>query len=270
APFNGQKLKVILSAARDSNKQNIKKLGKKHTKRVEKSMKITRADRITYWISKNYMLAINLFLFLYVGLPFVAPVLVNAGLPGLAKPIYSVYSATCHQLGFRSWFMFGDQPAYPRAAAQVDGLTTFGEATGLNEEDLWSARQYRGGKNVGYKVAFCERDVGIYAAMLLFGLIYVATKQKIPALPWYLWVLIGLGPIGIDGFSQLLSQIPGFPLLTYRESTPLLRTLTGALFGFTTAWFGFPIVKETMEESQVLAATKLKRLKKLGSQEPPT
>jgi hypothetical protein len=32
--------------------------------------------------------------------------------------------------------------------------------------------------------------------------------------------------------------------------------LTGFLFGFTTAWFGFPLVEETMSDSRQIMATK--------------
>jgi uncharacterized membrane protein len=186
----------------------------------------------------------------------------NAGLPGLARPIYTVYGAVCHQLAFRSWFLFGEQPAYPRTAAGVEGLVPYGEATGQSENALLDARRYIGDEKVGYKVAFCERDVAIYAAMFVFGLVYAISKRRIPALPWYLWFVIGIGPIAFDGFSQLLSQLPGFTLWDYRESTPFLRTFTGGLFGFTTAWFGFPVVDETMAETRTLLAAKLARINK--------
>jgi hypothetical protein len=39
-------------------------------------------------------------------------------------------------------------------------------------------------------------------------------------------------------------------VLPYRESTPLLRVLTGGLFGFTTAWFAFPYMEESMAETR--------------------
>jgi uncharacterized membrane protein len=68
-----------------------------------------------------------------------------------------------------------------------------------------------------------------------------------------LWILIGVVPIGLDGFSQLFSQIEWSWLtsfLPYRESTPFLRMLTGALFGFATAWFSYPYMEESMVESR--------------------
>ena len=57
-----------------------------------------------------------------------------------------------------------------------------------------------------------------------------------------------------------MRQIPGWPFWEYRESTPLLRTLTGALFGFSTAWFGFPLIEESMAETRVNFAAKKARL----------
>jgi uncharacterized membrane protein len=68
-----------------------------------------------------------------------------------------------------------------------------------------------------------------------------------------LWVLIGMGPIGLDGFSQLFSQMEWqwlASILPYRESTPFLRVLTGGLFGFTTAWFAYPYMEESMAETR--------------------
>jgi hypothetical protein len=62
----------------------------------------------------------------------------------------------------------------------------------------------------------------------------------------------------LDGVSQLVSQ-PPFNFIPFRETTPLLRLLTGFLFGFSTAWFGYPLVEETMADSrQVLAAKRLR------------
>ncbi|MFO3796131.1 MAG: hypothetical protein ACK8QZ_02455, partial [Anaerolineales bacterium] len=40
--------------------------------------------------------------------------------------------------------------------------------------------------------------------------------------------------------------------LPYRESTPFLRTLTGFLFGFSTAWLIFPSLEASMQETQRL------------------
>lgn len=259
-PFDRRKLKMTLGAARDSQNQKLEDLGDAYQEKLRRRQTMSGGDRLSYFIAKNYLWMLNIFLVIYVGLPFLAPVLLKAGFEGAARPIYSVYGATCHKLAFRSWFLFGEQTAYPREAAGVEGLVTYGEATGYDENDLWTARAFNGNEQLGYKVSLCERDIAIYAAMLLFGVMYAVSKERIPALPWYVWLFVGIGPIGLDGFSQLLGQMGGFfDFIPYRESTPFLRTLTGGLFGFATAWFGFPVVQETMEETRKMLAGKRAR-----------
>jgi uncharacterized membrane protein len=136
--------------------------------------------------------------------------------------------------------------------AGVDGIITYGQATGFDENDINTARDFLGNETMGYKMALCQRDMAIYGAIFLFGIIFSLTGKKIKPLPWYLWLLIGLGPIGLDGFSQLLSQtgLSIFNWLPLRESTPLLRSLTGAFFGLATAWFGFPYLEESVQENR--------------------
>lgn len=265
APFDQRKLRMTLGAARDNQSQRLTYEGEAYEKKIQNRQMMSSGDKISYFMSRHYLFVLNIFLLMYAGLPWIAPVFVNAGYPQLARPIYSFYSATCHQLAFRSWFLFGDQPAYPREAADVEGWLTYGEATGKSEENLWEARNYKGeldehGHEVGYKVPFCQRDVAIWGAMLLFGLLFALSGRKISPLPMAIWFIVGIVPIGLDGGTQLLSQVEWFSWIPYRESTPLLRTLTGVLFGFTTAWFGFPVIEETMEETRQLLIEKRARV----------
>jgi uncharacterized membrane protein len=263
APFGLQELRVTLSAASDRER---------HIDMVEKSPMLeqvrqqatwTKADSFSSWLSKHYMLLFNTLVAIYLGLAFLAPVLMKAKLDLPATVLYKAYSLVCHQLGFRSFYLFGEQYYYPRAAAGVPGVLTFSQATGLSEDNaaqnLYSARNFVGNEQVGYKVALCERDVAIYGGILLFGLLFSLTGMRLPPLPWYLWVVIGIIPIGLDGFSQLFSQ-PPLSFIPYRESTPTLRVLTGFLFGFTTAWFGYPIVEESMGEMRKMYKTKRERI----------
>lgn len=249
APFTAAELQMTLGAARDAQE---------HHRRADLSAKTQKglggADRFSLWISDHWLLLVNLVVLLYLGLPMlVAPVLMKTGATLPAKLIYAAYSPLCHQLSFRSFFLFGEQPYYPRAAAGVPGVLTYGAATGLDENDLLTARSFIGDEHLGYKMALCERDIAIYGAILLFGLVFGLTGRRIPPLHWLLWLVIAIGPIGLDGFSQLLSQlpIPGLAnLLPYRESTPFLRVLTGFLFGLGTAWFGLPYIEESMCETR--------------------
>lgn len=267
APFTRQELEITLAAQSDRQKhiETIKHVPDSYQTAASKTW--SRSDGITYWIAKHYLALFNLFVFIYVGLPFLAPVLMRSGAEAPANAIYKAYSAVCHQLAFRSFFLFGEQPVYPRQAAGLDDYQSFAEATGLSEgsydREILAARTYVGELShdhpVGYKVALCERDIAIYASILLFGLVYSLTGRRLPPLPWYLWVLIALAPIGLDGFSQILSQ-PPLNFLPYRESTPMMRVFTGALFGFGTAWFGYPLVEETMSETRQIMAEKWERI----------
>jgi uncharacterized membrane protein len=187
----------------------------------------------------------------------------KAGAPTPASLLYKAYSLVCHQLAFRSFFLFGEQLYYPRQAADVSGVMTLAQATGLDEaatgDALFLARQFVGNEQVGYKIALCQRDVGIYAGILLFGLLFSLSGRRLPVLPWYLWLIFGVLPVALDGFSQLLSQ-PPLSFFPFRESSPALRLLTGGLFGFCTAWFGYPMVEETMLETRRIMADKWQRV----------
>ncbi|MBL7161777.1 MAG: DUF2085 domain-containing protein [Anaerolineales bacterium] len=266
APFNERDLAMTLGAAQDREKQLTSVGDQGYQKRLERGRNISGADRFAWWFSKRYMLVFNLFVLIYVGLPVLAPVFQRAGITAPANAIYWAYSGLCHQLSYRSFFIFGEQPIYPRAAADIDGYQTFNEATGLDENTLIPARQFVGNDQVGYKLALCQRDMAIYGAMLFFGVLFVLTGRQIKALPWWIWVLLGLFPIGLDGGSQLVGMfVSAFEgsfwetlaqFFPPRESTPFLRVLTGFLFGFTTAWFGYPLVEETMVETRLMLTKK--------------
>lgn len=218
-------------------------------------------DRILYTLARRWLLFLNLAIGIYVGLPILAPVLMNAGLTGPANLLYRAYSPMCHQLASRSFFLFGEQPAYPREIAGSDltpieaympGIPEF--ATASPDPEQWStfllpARAFRGNEEMGYKMALCQRDISIYLSMLIGGLIYGVVRRRGPVrpLPFWLFLIIGLGPIALDGFSQLFSQmfvglgLESFAnLIPLRESSPLLRSLTGAIMGFSIVWLLYP------------------------------
>jgi uncharacterized membrane protein len=256
-PFTRQDLQVAMGAAQD-RQNHLEKVGDiTFQNRIERGHSLTRSDQFTDWFSKHYMLFFNALLAVYVGLPFLAPVLLKDGIDPPAKLIYAIYSPLCHQLSFRSWFLFGQQAYYPRELAHIPNVITYEELSGSNSIDLATARAFTGNPQAGYKVALCERDVAIYGSLLLYGLIFSITGRKIKAFPWYIWLFIGLVPIGLDGFSQIPGLTGGFPSwIPIRESTPFLRTLTGALFGFTTAGYLFPVIEESMKESRRILARK--------------
>jgi uncharacterized membrane protein len=274
APITKQSLEMTLGAASDRRGQMTQVNGEEYHDRLRKGQTIAGSDGIYFWLSKHYLSLLNLLVFLYVGLPFLAPTLLKINMTVPARLIYSMYSPLCHQFGFRSFFLFGEQPYYPLKEAGLVNIKTFDQITGYNDlanpfsiSRLY-ARQFTGNPMVGYKVALCERDVAIYGAIVVFGLIYGLTKRRLPQLHWIIWILIGLGPISLDGFSQLFSQFNWSWLvqyLPYRESTPFLRVLTGFLFGFTTAWFAYPNIEESMRETRQFFIKKFAVVKSISS-----
>jgi len=220
--------------------------------RITKPIQMSKSDRASRWFSNHYMSLVIGFLFLYVFLNFLAPALMKIGWEAPARVLYRVYSPLCHQLAYRSFFLFGEQFYYPSQLAAIDGVVTYGEASGLNENDIAAARNFLGNEFMGYKMTLCQRDVAIYSALFIFGVIFTFSGRKIKPLPWFLWIVIGLGPIGLDGFSQLLGQtgLGIFSWIPLRESTPLFRVATGFLFGLASAWFGFPYLEESVLENR--------------------
>ena len=267
APFTRQQLQMTLGAATDRRVQLERINDKAFQINTSGSQAITGSDRFSFWLSKHYLAIFNLFLVLYVGIPFLAPVFKKVGWNSPAEVVYKIYSPLCHQWAFRSFFLFGEQAYYPHAAANISGVLTFEQVTGItdvNDPSRLQARAFEGNPTLGYKVAFCERDVAIWGAMALFGLIFAITGRRWPKLHWIIWILVGVVPIGLDGFSQLFSQIPSTfiqSFLPYRESTPFLRVLTGFLFGFATAWFMFPMIEETMVDTRRMLSRKFAALK---------
>ena len=251
-PYDEDTIRITLVSARDRQARLLVS-DPKYANRLAQGKQVTNSDRFGRWLTKHYMSIINIFLLIYLGLPFLAPVFQKIGLPGPAKVIHAIYSPLCHQLAYRSWFMFGEQAAYPRELAGTTHLKTYEEVTGLNPHDLLSAKAFKGNEELGYKVAYCERDVAIYGGMLLFSIFFTFSGRKLKAIPWYVWLVAGILPIGFDGVSQLPALLSlHLTWLPVRESTPLLRTATGMLFGITTAWYGLPLFEETMRESKAI------------------
>lgn len=260
APINRQDLLITLRAAHNRSEDLQSSDRSQETVQPVGSQTWTGPDRFSYWVARHYLAVFNIFVLVYVCLPFLAPMLMKAGIEKPATVIYRAYGLVCHQLAFRSWFLFGEQSAYPRAASGVKNLLPFEQATGISGDDLFQARQFIGNEAIGYKVGLCERDVAIYGSILLFGLVFALSDRKFPGLPFLVWIIAGIVPIGLDGVSQVVSQ-PPLDLLPFRESTPFLRALTGSLFGFLTAWFGYPMVEATMADTRRILAARRVRLK---------
>jgi len=252
-----ERLMIALGAARDRAAQLEKIDQKAYQDKLTKGHTFNSSDRLSLWISNNLLHVLNLVFFIYAALPFLAPVLMKNGVETPARLIYKVYSPMCHQLAYRSWFLFGEQAFYPRELAAVPGASSYEQAVGLQAVDVLESRDFLGNPTLGYKVAICQRDVAIYLALFAFGLVFWVSGKRIKSLPWYLWIAVGIIPIGLDGFSQLPSVIAGLPnWLPIRESNPFLRSVTGGLFGIMTGWYLIPLVEESLRETRRMMTRK--------------
>ena len=84
APFTRADLLRVLGAARD-RLRHIEQIdsGEKYSGALKQTW--SQADSITYWFSRHYVAVLNLLVFVYVGLPVLAPILMNAGVDGPAR-----------------------------------------------------------------------------------------------------------------------------------------------------------------------------------------
>ncbi|MCA9871473.1 MAG: DUF2085 domain-containing protein [Anaerolineae bacterium] len=205
------------------------------------SRAIRFGDRIVLFIARHWLAMANLALFTFIMLPFMAPILMRAGMTGAARIIYTVYVPTCHQLPDRSYFLFGDQTVYTLGELETAGV--------LPGTSILQRRKYIGDETIGYKVAICERDIAIYGSMVIGGLIFglLRKRRRVPNLPIGVYLLF-LVPIALDGFSQLFG---------FRTSNWFLRTITGALFGLATVWLAYPYVQESMDDIQLTTEQRL-------------
>jgi uncharacterized membrane protein len=271
SPIHPNDIKVAITAANDRSERL--KDDPSYRERIDRGRRISSSDKFNLWISKNFAWVFAIILFLYTGLAVLAPVLMKVDMELPAKVLYIFYKPFCHQLAFRSFFLFGEQAYYPRELAGIEGVITYEElieVTGLGEaENLLDSRNFLGNEFTGYKTALCQRCLAIYGAMGLFSVAYALSGNKIKPPKWYWWIIIGLGPIGLDGGSQIPGML-GINLpewMVIRESVPLFRVVTGALFGLMTFWYLLPQVEDSMRSTRVNLMRKFayhKQLEKEG------
>jgi copper ion binding protein len=222
-------------------------------------IRLSAADRFTHWFGRYWLLVFSLAYGFFVGLPFLAPVLMQIGWEAPGRVIYFIYTFLCHQLPQRSFFLFGPQGMYELSTIQAAWENT------LNPLVL---RQFIGNPGMGWKVAWSDRMVSMYTSILVVAWLWYPLRKRIKALPLWGFVLFTL-PIFVDGSTHLLSDLAGIGQ-GFRDSNTWLaaltgdafspgfyagdalgsfnswmRLLTGTLFGLGIVWYGFPYIEET-------------------------
>ncbi|MEZ4667308.1 MAG: DUF2085 domain-containing protein [Anaerolineae bacterium] len=241
-----------------------------------------RLNRFVLGLSRHWLRVVLFLLITYSTLPVIAPTLMKLGVTGVAKILYTMYSPMCHQFAFRSVFLFGEQPFYPRYntgsplkpfEAYAEQLPEFAPDRNLGVPwgivgDIYAftggfqgaAREFVGNDQMGYKMTLCARDIGIYWALTVGAIIYSIpnVRRRLRPVPLWIYVLLGLMPIALDGMSQLLGY-PPFNLWPPRETLPAFRVVTGVLFGLMNAWLGLPYLELSMRDTRDQIESKLMR-----------
>lgn len=230
---------------------------------IENNLPASQIRRELDFLPRKFLLILGVILGIYVGLPFLAPLLMKTGWTGPAQVIYFIYSFFCHQLPQRSYFLFGTKATYSLAEIQAAWQPT------LNPVIL---RQFIGNPDMGWKVAWSDRMVSMYTSLWLFGVVWRWLGQRLPALPWW-GVVLFLLPMAVDGTSHLISDLSGIGQ-GFRDSNSwlaaltgqvlsdsfyrgdalgsfnsMMRIFTGVLFGTGLVWFCYPYLAGSLPKS---------------------
>ncbi len=184
------------------------------------------------------------FLLLYAFLPFLSPILFSFNAESVAaKKIQNIYTIFCHQRPQSSLFLFGGENSqYFYTLEELKERDVVPKHSNVS-----SGAGYWGDDEIGYKVAYCIRDIGIYSFLSLFGLFLVILmnkKKSVFKVHWSVIVLFML-PMALDGIFQFLvmyfepSWVPDIYLLSMSK-----KFFTGAFFGIGGALLIFPNLKE--------------------------
>src|SRR5574340_1212819 len=232
-----------------------------------------RINRWVYKFAKYWILSFSLLIGLEVGLPFLAPVLMAAGLEFPARIIYGIYSFLCHQLPQRFYFLFCQQFTYSLADIHV---------AWQNTTNFTILRQFIGTPEMGWKLAWSDRMVSMYTSILLFGWLWYPLRKRIRPLRLSGFLML-LFPMALDGFSHMVSDFAGIGQ-GFRDSNAwlaaltggampadfyagdawgsfnsIMRLATGILFGLGVVWFGFPLLDEYFQDYKERIRQKFQR-----------
>jgi|WetSurMetagenome_2_1015567.scaffolds.fasta_scaffold96137_2 uncharacterized membrane protein len=233
------------------------------------------ANRFVYFCSRWWFFFVMGVLWIYAGLPMLAPVLMAAHLEPLGRAIYSIYAYICNQLPQRSFFLFGTRSMYSLAEIRQSWLDTI---------DPSVLRQFLGDPVRGWKFAWSDRMTWMYSSIPFFASIWWVFRKRTRPISVFQFVLF-LIPMAIDGGTHMLSDQAGLGL-GFRDSNAWLavlthnglrqgfyqgdawgsfnawmRFLTGVLFGLAIVWYMFPYMNDYFLEKRQIVE---KRFMKAG------
>lgn len=156
---------------------------------------------------------------LFLGPIFITPFLAQS-YPQAFQFLQAAYAPTCHQLAVRSLCYFQNGSI---GDCEQPGTSVIGRQQTVDVDGI-----------PGYKFPVCARDVAIYGAMILGGVLFAfLRKVDDKVAPPFIYFAIALVPIALDGGTQLIGL---------RTSTNELRIITGFIAGIAVPFYVIPML----------------------------
>ncbi len=178
------------------------------------------SNKALLFFSRHWVAWLNVLVGIWVGLPWVAPILMHVGASGPANLIYLFYSPQCHQLPQRSYFLFGDRLMVPLR----DILAVYPTS------DPLLLRLFVGTPTLGWKVAWSDRMVSLFTPLFVGRLLYGLSGKRWKPQRWHWRLLVPYLPLLLDGSSHGINDLLH---LGVRETNEWLAVITGHAFAPT-------------------------------------
>ncbi len=181
-------------------------------------------ERIGRWLLREWLWVFLIGYGLFVGLPWLAPVLMRLGWEMPARGLYELYSLFCHQLPQRSLFLFGLKPMY--SLSEIRQVWPY--------EDPLQLRAFIGNPTFGYKVAWSDRMISMYTSLWAAAFLYGLSGRRWRPLPVGVFFLLAL-PMALDGTTHFINDLLyGIGERGFRYDNAWLAVLT---WGRLPSWF---------------------------------
>jgi len=157
------------------------------------------------------MILLGVFNLLIIATPYI-----HMHNPAGGELLHGGFSFTCHQLAARSYCVYPD-------GSIADCPHLYTKDSILETEE-----------GPAYKFPVCARDLPLYLAAFLGGIAVYFTKWRdSKVVPNPIYFIIALIPIALDGGTQFIGL---------RESTNLMRAITGGIAGFAFSFYIIPLL----------------------------
>lgn len=226
------------------------------------------ANRRILWLAQHWLAVFNTFFFLYVGLPFLAPILLAYGYTDAANILYNLYRATCHQLPSRSYFILGEQVAIcHRDVAIYAAFLLGGLGYGLVRPHL-KPPQVRWyvfflwpiALDAGMQLASDWLASGVsMGALWAIGLIALGLTSAIlhwfRYLTWHSYLYFLAGPLALIYLKYFGPY----------QSDLVRRTISGMIFGLASVWLAYPYLEDAFQDIRQQVSDKLARASRVDA-----